>query len=245
MGLLDGIVSSALGAFGQNEANEDNIQLAKDQMYFQERMSNTAHQREVKDLEAAGLNPILSAMKGSGASTPAGSITRVENPFSNIASSLSLRSLQADIEKKQAETHATNAMTLKTTQETTNAKIQEQILELDKLIKDNQEDVWKNVGTIATTVGKVLEGIATFFSQFESLSSAQGLKNTLNSAVETVSEPKKLVEATARTVEGTGTYMFKILEAIGEKVTGPARRWFEDLRQEAIRIREQNNRKQK
>lgn len=44
---------------------------AQKQMDFQREMSNTAHQREIADLKAAGLNPVLSAKLG-GASTPTG-----------------------------------------------------------------------------------------------------------------------------------------------------------------------------
>lgn len=47
---------------------------------WQQLMSNTAHQREIKDLQAAGLNPVLSAMGGNGAAVTSGATASASNP---------------------------------------------------------------------------------------------------------------------------------------------------------------------
>jgi hypothetical protein len=85
--VLGGIATGVIGNIGQSSANRRNIKLAREQMAFQERMSSTAHQREVEDLRKAGLNPILSA-GGGGASTPSGARPEIESTLKDMAGSV-------------------------------------------------------------------------------------------------------------------------------------------------------------
>lgn len=79
-----GALQSYANYAATTQTNMANQAMADKQMRFQRDMSNTAHQREVQDLKAAGLNPALSASGGQGASTPQGAAPTLAAPQINL-----------------------------------------------------------------------------------------------------------------------------------------------------------------
>lgn len=100
---------AGLSFWGQERANAANARAAKEQMDFQEKMSNTSWQRSIADLKAAGLNPMLAYSQG-GAGTPGGAMANASN--SALASAQAITGLgesMSRIENMNANTRKTQS----------------------------------------------------------------------------------------------------------------------------------------
>jgi len=153
-----GVIGSVLGFVGQQQTNQKqwdmaqaanaaSAEQAQKQMDFQERMRETQYQTAIKDMQKAGLNPMLAYQQG-GAGTPSGAMGQVSTAKvgNTIGSALqgyqAMAMTNADLDLKDATTKGTTATTIKTEADTikTAAEIG-YILENTKLNTEQQRNL--------------------------------------------------------------------------------------------------------
>lgn len=200
-------IASAIDAMGEAASNTQNntaaAARAKENRDWSERMSNTAHQREVADMQAAGLNPLLSATGGSGASTPSGSVAPVNKmhlPSAvNALNSAKTRESQDAIIKTQKEAVKT-------------AKDTQANIKADTIVKqENARLISNNADRVARDAGKQ-EMQNSFWGDVNSLyqkgriSLKKGLETIQNNPVHTPDPMAGYMTNSAHTVPKPQTF---------------------------------------
>jgi len=130
---MGGLASGFMSYLGAQEANRSNSQMAdasnqfgresaQIQMNYQERMANSAHQRQIADLKKAGLNPLLSGTGGatspSGASASSSAATAENVVAPAITSAIEARNLGMALENQKQDLALKKAQTSETAMRT-------------------------------------------------------------------------------------------------------------------------------
>ena len=186
-GLLDFItpgigsaIQGALGFLGQSDtntqsqensanANAFNAEQAQINRDFQERLSNSAYQRQTADMSAAGLNPMLAYMKGGGASSPSGSTATANVPqyTSPIQGAAQYKLTSAQAAKTEAEVPNVQAHTkvLQSQYDLNNAQYD--------LVLQNTEKVFKEARNLDTEQDR-LKSVIVNLAESSALMAQQG-----------------------------------------------------------------------
>lgn len=187
--------------FFQNKENADH---AEDNRDFQAGMSNTAYQRAMTDMKAAGLNPILAYRTG-GASTPSGTSVQMQNlhRVDNLANTLATAQ-QMKVQKAQMHKVSEEARLL--TEKVNTEFDMQQKLNSDKALSDQLTAKAMQETNSASNANKIMEIKADYLSKNPAMIEAEIWADLLNKSAGAASGLMDLVPSLRRLLFPVGKY---------------------------------------
>lgn len=202
LGPVAPIIGAGISYLGGRQQNVASAQAAQRQMDFQAGMSDTSYQRQIADLKAAGINPMLVSRLG-GASTPAGAMPQFVNPgfqagqiFSGLQSSAaSAQQAQTQENLSQSQIRQVEAAADKIREEIKNIPIEGERLRAATYMLMEQVGLMNQQGYTQVEQQKVLRATAAkLVQETELLTGSVNAMKQLDEIGKTAEAAKPIVD---------------------------------------------------
>lgn len=201
------MLDAILGAWSAQQYNKSQEQIAADaneasaasvraQMDFQRDMSNTSYQRSVADMRAAGINPMLAAMRG-GASTPSGSSYTAQMPNQKDVGASAIQAFQGGSSAREslARIEQVDAAVDKIIAETKNIPIEaERLRKTIELLYVQAKNVAQNTQNLYQTEFQIKGMVNKLKAETTLLNNTVAAEAALDNIAKTVKQAQPFID---------------------------------------------------